>query len=208
MRPFLLFDFDGTIANSIGLIFEILNRLAPRYGMEPVSVEDFEVLRSMSPPTLLRMVRIPLYRIPLLIHRVLREYRKQVHELHPYPEIKEMLSTLKGMDVRMALLSSNSKRNVTDFLARHFMTDFEWVEGTSGVMNKGNRIRRMLRKHKLDPARVIYVGDESRDIEAAKSCGIKVISVTWGFHAESLLSRYQPDYIVQSPAEIVELIKN
>ncbi|HRY83548.1 MAG TPA: HAD hydrolase-like protein [Candidatus Cloacimonadota bacterium] len=208
MKPFLLFDFDGTIANSIGLIYDILNRLAPRFGLEPVSIEDFEVLRSMSPPTLLRMAGIPFYKIPLVIHLVLKEYRKQVHELHPYPGIEEMLSALDRTGVRTALLSSNTKRNVTDFLARHHITGFEWVEGTSGVMNKRGRINRMIRKHKLDPGNVIYIGDESRDIEAAKQCGIRVISVTWGFHAESLLNRYKPDYIVQNPAEIVDLIKN
>lgn len=206
MDQFLIFDFDGTIANSIGLIFDILNRLAPRYGLEQVSVEDFEVLRSMSPATLLRMIKIPFYKIPFIIRSVFSEYRKQVHELHPYPGIREMLSDLKRQGVRMALISSNNKRNVLEFLSRHQMNEFEWVEGTSGVMNKRKRINRMIRKHNLDSSQVIYVGDESRDIEAARQCGIRVISVIWGFHAESLLTRYKPDYIVQTPDEIVGLI--
>lgn len=68
------------------------------------------------------------------------EYRKQIHELHPYPGIREMLAELKRQGLGMALISSNNKRNVLDFLARHQLNEFEWVEGTSGVMNKRKRI--------------------------------------------------------------------
>ncbi|HNX37834.1 MAG TPA: HAD-IA family hydrolase [Candidatus Cloacimonadota bacterium] len=205
-KPYLLFDFDGTIANSIDLIYGIMNKFAPDYGMEPVSREDFEVIRSMDPRTALSLFKIPFYRIPFIISRVLKEYKHSVDLLHPYPGIPEMLSDLAGSGIRMALLSSNHQANVMRFLVRHKLNGFEWVEGTSGVMRKHNRINKMLRRHRIDSSSVIYVGDESRDIQAAKLCGIRVISVTWGFHTQSLLQRFKPDFIVNSPQEIKPLI--
>lgn len=206
-RPYLLFDFDGTIANSIDILYNIMNQMAPTYGWEEISPDDFEVIRNMSAATIIRMAGLPFYKIPFLIRKVLNEYKKHLADLHPYPGIREMLMQLKDDGLNMALLSSNSRANVMNFLDRHELHYFDWVEGTSGVLQKHNRIKRQIRKHRLDQASVIYIGDESRDIVASKRCGIRVISVTWGFHTERILKRYQPDHIVASPAEIPELLK-
>lgn len=207
MRPYLLFDFDGTIANSIDLIYDILNGFAPDYKMEPVSKEDFDVIRSMDPRTAMNLFPVPFYRIPFIITRVLREYHQRMGMLRPYDGIEDMLRELKADHIPMALLSSNNIRNVTRFLDQHDLNFFTWTEGTGGVMRKHNRIARKLRQYRIDPSRVIYIGDESRDIQAAKRCGIRVISVTWGFHTESLLQRFSPDYLISRPEELAPLIR-
>jgi len=207
-KPYLLFDFDGTIANSIDLLYQIMNQLAPDYGIEHISEEDFMVIRNMSAASVIRLAGIPLYKIPFIIGRVLKVYKKRVHELEPYPGIFAMLRSLRENRIGMALLSSNSRNNVVQFLDRHKLHYFDWIEGTSGVLDKQDRIRRQIRKHKLDPASLIYIGDESRDVEAAKACGIKVISVTWGFHPQRLLERYNPDFLADRPEQILEILED
>lgn len=206
--PYLLFDFDGTIANSIDLLYQIMNQFAPDYGIEHISEEDFMVIRNMSAASIIRLAGVPLYKIPFIIGRVLRVYKKRVHELEPYPGIHSMLQNLRADGIGLALLSSNSRQNVIQFLDRHRLHYFDWIEGTSGVLDKQNRIRRQIRKHRLDSAQLIYIGDESRDIEAAKACGIKVISVTWGFHPERLLQRHNPDYLVDKPEQILQILED
>ena len=52
----------------------------------------------------------------------------------------------------------------------------------------------------------IYVGDEVRDIKAAKKAGVKVASVTWGYNLESVLSSFHPDYIINRPEDLIKLV--
>lgn len=208
MIPFLLFDFDGTIADSIGLGLQIVNRLAPSFGISPLSKEDFDLVRSMSIPKALKALHIPLSKIPKAIPLALAEYRYLIHELYPFEGIAEMLADLQSMGCKMALLTSNTKENVEHFIQHHELDYFEWVEGTSGILKKHGSIRKQLKRHKLRADNVIYVGDEIRDIMAARKCKLRIISVSWGFHTVELLSTKNPDYLVQSPDQIVQIVRS
>ncbi len=206
--PFLLFDFDGTLADSVCFGLKIANNLAPEFGIEPLNEEQFAQARTMSIPKALKMFKIPLYKVPKAIAMALVEYRHVIHELEPFAGIPEMLKELKELGCHMALLTSNTGENVNHFLDNHELHYFDWIEGTSGILKKHGSIRKQIKKHKLDKRNVIYVGDEIRDIIAAKKSGIRVISVSWGFHAAELLSSHNPDYLVEEPQEIVELMKS
>ncbi len=208
MKPFLLFDFDGTIADSIHLGSKIANRIAPLYGHKGFSDEDFSRFRAMPVTKVIKELGIPFYKIPGVITKSLAEYRKLIHELHPYPKIPQMLATLAQMNVPMALLSSNTNENLFYFLNNHQITVFNWVEGTSGILKKHKRIMQQLKKHNLRTSEVIYVGDEVRDIVAARKCKLKVIAVSWGFHTPELLCSHDPDYLVSDPEEIVQIVRN
>jgi len=208
VKPFILFDFDGTLADSIGLGLEIANKLAPRFGIEPLSKEVFDLVRTMSIPKALKTLKIPFYKVPKAISLALVEYRHLIHELHPFEGIHEMLAELKNLGFRMALLSSNSKENLDHFIHQHDLGYFDWVEGTSGILKKHSSIRKQLKKHNLRTENVIYVGDEIRDIIAAHKCGLKIISVSWGFHTVELLSSKNPDYLVDKPSQIVQLLSS
>jgi phosphoglycolate phosphatase len=206
VKPFLLFDFDGTIADSIHLGWKIANIIAPQFGRIEFTIEEFERFRSLSMHKILKELHIPLYKIPKVIAMALVEYRHLVHELEPCKGVVPMLKTLTDMHVPMALLSSNTGENLSLFLKRVQIDAFNWVEGTSGILKKQHRIKQQIKKHRLNPKDVIYVGDETRDIDAARKCGLKVIAVTWGFHTAELLSSHDPDYLVNTPDEIVKIV--
>ncbi len=207
MKPFLLFDFDGTIADSFHLGIKIANRLAPSYGLSQFTDEDFKRFRSLPMHKVLKELKIPFYKIPGAIKLALSEYHHLLSELEPCTGVMDMLKNLKDMLIPMALLSSNNHENLAYFLQRYGIDTFEWVEGTSGILKKANRISKQLKRHGLKPSEVIYVGDEVRDIEAARKCGIRVIAVTWGFQTTELLCSHKPDYLVDNPAQIMELLR-
>jgi phosphoglycolate phosphatase len=207
LKPFLLFDFDGTIADSMHLGQKIANLIAPEFGHIAFSEEDFKRFRSLPMHKVIKELRIPFYKIPRVISRALIEYRHFLPELEPCEGIVGMLKTLFDMRIPVALLSSNTGENVQMFLSRHKIDNFMWVEGTSGILKKANRIKLQLKKHQLDAKNVIYIGDETRDIDAAHKCGLKVIAVTWGFHTADLLCSHNPDYLVEKPEEIVQIVK-
>jgi phosphoglycolate phosphatase len=155
---------------------------------------------------LLKELHIPIYKLPLAIRLALAEYRHLINELEPCVGIVPMLAQLTEMQIPMALLSSNTGENLSLFLKRLEIDAFLWVDGTSGILRKQHRIKQQIKKHKLNPKQVIYIGDETRDIDAAKHCGLKVIAVTWGFHTPELLISHNPDYLVNSPDEIVKIV--
>jgi phosphoglycolate phosphatase-like HAD superfamily hydrolase len=61
--------------------------------------------------------------------------------------------------------------------------------------------------HKLDPSKVFYIGDETRDIEAAKKAGIKSIAVTWGYNTKAILDNSNPDFLCESTDALKETIQ-
>ena len=206
MKPFLLFDFDGTIADSIQLGLKIANKLAPQFGFPTFTENDIQHFRSLTWHKIAAETKIPFYKIPKIVTRAIKEYKHLISELEPCAGIVEMLNEFTSKAIPMALLSSNTKENVDIFLKSYKLNSFLWIEGTSGILNKAKDIKKRLKKHQLTSDAVIYIGDEVRDIEAAHKCGLKSIAVTWGFHTADFLESYHPDYIVNKPKEIVEIV--
>ena len=206
MKPFLLFDFDGTIADSLQLGLKIANNLAPQFGYPPFTENDIQHFRSLTWHKIAREMQIPFYKIPKIVTIAFKEYKRLISELEPCAGIVEMIKELALKEIPMALLSSNTVENVHLFLTNHKIDSFLWIEGTSGILNKAKDIKKRLKKHKISTNEVIYIGDEIRDIEAAHNCGLKVIAVTWGFHTAEFLASYKPDYLVNEPKEIVEIV--
>ena len=206
MKPFLLFDFDGTIADSLQLGLKIANNLAPQFGYPLFTENDIQHFRSLTWHKIAREMQIPFYKIPKIVTIAFKEYKRLISELEPCAGIVEMIKELALKEIPMALLSSNTVENVHLFLTNHKIDSFLWIEGTSGILNKAKDIKKRLKKHKISTNEVIYIGGEIRDIEAAHNCGLKVIAVTWGFHTADFLESYQPDYLVNEPREIEEIV--
>ena len=52
---------------------------------------------------------------------------------------------------------------------------------------------------------MFYIGDETRDIDAAKQCGISAVAVTWGFNSEAIIAKHNPHYLVRHPKDILTI---
>jgi len=52
------------------------------------------------------------------------------------------------------------------------------------------------------------MGDENRDVEAAKAANISSIAVSWGYQAKSVLSQYHPSFLIESPITLLDVLKN
>lgn len=204
--PYLLFDFDGTIADSITPLFHMLNKMAPQIGVKPVSWTEFDRLRDLTPRQILKELKIPLFKMPKLIRMVLAEYSNIIAHLQPCEGILELLAELKQRQIKHALLSSNDDKNLAAFLTQYRIDSFAWVEGTEGVLNKSSYLSKQIRKHKLEKYDLYYIGDEIRDIEAAQRNKIKSIAVSWGLHSHQHLQKHQPTYLVDKPSEILDIM--
>jgi phosphoglycolate phosphatase len=109
--------------------------------------------------------------------------------------------------VRLGVLSSNKEDNIRRCLRANGVENlFSFVVGYPKLFGKGKALRRILRAERLEKSDVLYVGDEVRDVEAARKAGVAVVAATWGFHAESILRDSRPDQIIADPGQLAELV--
>lgn len=204
----LIFDFDGTVANSIEAILQLINKLAPSYGFETLSQETFNSLRDLPIPKACRKLHFPLAKLPQAIATVLNEYKHIISDLTPCPGIDLVIRKLKEWGIVLGLISSNDTEHINNFLKRNNLDCFDWVEGTKGILRKHNSISAQIKKHQLNPKHTFYIGDEVRDIKAAHRSKVKVISVIWGLHSEENLLRHNPDFLIRKPEELLDLVQS
>ncbi|WP_039729285.1 HAD hydrolase-like protein [Leptolyngbya iicbica] len=195
-----LFDFDGTLADSLSAIVLITNRLAPEFGFRPTPLAEVEALKGLTARQLIRYSGIPLLKIPALLRRVRAELSQQGGHITPCPGVIEVIRTLYAQHHTLAVVTSNSPATVEAFLAAHDLTHcFLSVDGGGTLFRKGKLIMRCLEKHQLVPRETVYVGDEIRDIDAAQFAGVRPVSVTWGFNSRPLLMKMSPDWLIDDP---------
>lgn len=206
VRPTLVFDFDGTLADTLSSIIHIINNHADEFSIVPLGERDVEDLRRLSSREILRKYDISRLRLPKLIVRSQKELHARIDEVDLFPGIRELVLRLKAEGFRLGILTSNSGANVRKLLRARDLDVFDFIHSEIRFFGKKRALRRLLRKQGLRPDEVIYVGDEARDIEACRKVPIPVISVSWGFHRRDLLSALLPDYLVDSPAEILAIV--
>jgi phosphoglycolate phosphatase len=203
----IVFDFDGTIADSFELAHQILNKLAERHGFRPVADSEVEVMRQMSMREFFSTLGISLIRLPMLAVLARRELRAHIAGVPPIAGIPEALQELKKKNIHLGILTSNDPDNVNTFLERHNLRPlFEFVHCSRDVFGKAHRVKALIRKFNLTPEQVIYVGDMDADIDAAHQSGIRVAGVTWGYQAQPILEKHNPTWLFSDPAELLSLV--
>lgn len=198
----LIFDFDGTIADTLTAIVQITNRLAPAYGFTPTTPDRLAHLRTLTPQQLIEQSEIPLFRMPFLIRRVRRELRQEIPNISPIQGLPEVLVELAQCH-QLMIVSSNAASNIQQFLTLNQLTGlFDPIYANVGLLGKARRLRRILNRHGLLPSHTLYVGDETRDIAAAHQIGLPVTAVSWGFSSLEALQNQQPTFVATEPAQL------
>lgn len=203
----IIFDFDGTIADSFDLVLAISNRLAIEYGFPQVHPEEAHRLQDLSSREIVRQSGVSIFRLPFLLLRLRKELNQEIRFLKPITGIQSALQTLKQRGYHLGIVTSNSRENVQTFLHTQNLTGlFDFIGSDLTLFGKGKVIQRMIRRYQFDPAMVIYVGDETRDVEAARKIRIKVIAVSWGFSSGQVLTKHEPDRLIDQPSELITAV--
>lgn len=205
MFDLVIFDFDGTIADTIPLSIDIYNRLADRHRVG--KIEDWKELRHIGLGEFMSRMGISLRRAPWILRDFLKEQRAMMRTAELFPGIREVVCELARTHP-LAVVSSNKTNNIEVFLHAHGLRDqFTIVIGCGRLIGKERAIRRVARRRKVDPARCLYIGDEARDIEAARTARVPVAAVGWGIHSAEYLARHEPSFLVDHPSQLVELVR-
>jgi len=206
-KKVIVFDFDGTIADTYQAIVDITNDLSSEFGYQSMNEEELLLLKNLSSKEIVKRTEISLFKIPFLVKRVQKELGHQIADLSPIQGIQSVLLELKQRDYILGIITSNTRENVIAFLAKNNLEYlFDFIYSGTNIFGKHRVINQLVRKRKLNKTDVIYVGDETRDIRSARKSGIGIIAVGWGFNSQEILAEHQPDFLAVKPTELLEVI--
>jgi phosphoglycolate phosphatase len=201
-RALVVFDFDGTLADSLTESLSAYNRVAPRLRLRQVKRQEIPELRRLGAGQLMKALGIPMWKLPRLMIGVRAELMDHVDAVKPVPGIRAAICALASFGYRLAIVTANSKANVHAFLARHDLQLFGTIVAGASIFGKANRLRRLLKAAGTDASTSVYIGDTPPDIRAARDAGASAIAVSWGFFAREPLAEEAPNALIDSPADL------
>jgi phosphoglycolate phosphatase-like HAD superfamily hydrolase len=198
----IIFDFDGTIVDSLLMTFNVAYRIAHH---QTPPKEDISRLRAMSAFQLLREINVPWWRAFFLVSRVRLMMRTKIDDVEIVSGIDEAIKSLHKKH-KLFILSSNSTTTIQTFLRRYDLDSyFTGIYGGASVFGKASKLEHLIRRNDLDAHQTWYVGDEKMDVSAAKRVGLKSVAVAWGFSNIHVLENCHPTALVFDTDELVAL---
>ncbi|MFA5894429.1 MAG: HAD hydrolase-like protein [Candidatus Shapirobacteria bacterium] len=203
----IVFDFDGTIADTFDAAVKILNRLAPEYGYEPVTEEMQKEFKRLGTKKAMKAFGVSWFQFIRVGRRAIKELKNDIATINMFPGMPGVFRELQKRGIPMGILSSNSKENILKFFNENGLEGvFEYIVPSGLMWGKARKLRKVIRKRKLTKDQLIYVGDETKDIIACHKVGGRIISVAWGYNSEEALMTYGPDWMAKKPQDIVSIV--
>ncbi|NLD49836.1 MAG: HAD-IA family hydrolase [Clostridiaceae bacterium] len=210
MYKHILFDFDGTIADSEESIVEVYNIIADRFSFKKITHKEYRLLNNSTVKEKLKILGIPFYRLFFmggLDYEFFTIYKEYLNKISIFDGMKEILLKLKHSGFKLSIITSNSIDNILLFLKSNNLQIFDDIHSAKGFFGKNRAFVKYLKKHGLRNKDVIYIGDELRDIIACKKANIDMIAVKWGLDSEELLKSGQPEYLVGDCRDIFDIVQ-
>jgi phosphoglycolate phosphatase len=202
----LIFDFDGTLVDSFDIVIEKFNILADEFSFRKICVTESTKLRDLNSRELIKYLKIPIHKLPMVLYKARKYMNNEMPNLAPFLNLPQTLQKIYNANFSLGILTSNSEENVATWLDMnkigHF---FNFIHTESNYLGKGKIIKNILKKYGINKSSAFYIGDETRDIEAAKQNDIHSVAVTWGFNSEKVLIQYQPGYVARKPEDLLSI---
>ncbi|OZI41898.1 HAD-IA family hydrolase [Bordetella genomosp. 4] len=196
------FDFDGTLANTWPWFESILDDVADKYGFRKTNAAERAALRYRNAHDILKFLGVPLWKLPAIMAHVRQMMRDVAPTVQLFDGMADALTRLRASGLRMTVLSSNSKANVQRVLGPQADQWFDDFECGTDMFGKAAKLKRLLARHKVAPQRCVLVGDEMRDIDAARKAGVQIASVAWGYNHVDALRDHHPDELILTVADL------
>ncbi|MEP9357932.1 HAD hydrolase-like protein [Sphingomonas sp. KR3-1] len=202
----VIFDFDGTLSDSGDWFLSVVDELARKFRFRTVQPGEVEMLRHKSSREVIEFLGISTWKLPLIARHLRGLVGRNAHQIELFPGTPDLLERLAATGVKIALVTSNAEANARKILGPAHAARIDLYACGSSLFGKAPKFRRVLKKMGLKPHEVLAIGDETRDIDAAREVGMRAGSVLWGYAAEELLAAMQPDAMFRTPQDILDYV--
>lgn len=206
----VIFDFDGTIADTAGGIIRTMQRTLELMGLpmkDEASIRHtigLPLVRSVS------LIGVPDDRID----EGTRIYREQfdiiaLPNIHLFNGVLETLDILRGKGISLAIATSRSSRSLEAILAAEGIRDrfleLGTVNGNYKPKPAPDMCLYLLDRMNAKASETLVVGDTVFDLEMGRNAGCLTCGVTYGNHDRATLLTVRPDYLVDDFREITQI---
>ena len=199
----LIFDLSGTLCDTRPFILKTLNSLGKKYGLEKVT--DGALYKDMESRIMYKKIGIRWYNVVPIMLAMNKALERNVLKIKPFSDIKSIFKLINSRNWKIGIVTSSSMKFANSFIKKNNIENVRFILSGNLLVSK-KYLLKYVSSH-TQAKNIIYVGDETRDIKAAKANNMKTIAVTWGFHSKELLESYTPDYIVDSPTQVIDILQ-
>lgn len=201
----VLFDFDGTLADSEGWFSGKLNQIARHFGFRETGPEERAKLRGLSSRQIISELGVPVWKLPLIVAHMRRLASREIDHIAPFPWVDDLFMRLSAAGKMIAIVSSNTEANIHRVLGPAAAHVAAFSAGVS-LFGKASRFRSVLERLGVPAGAAVAVGDEVRDIEAARQAGVTAVAAGWGFATAEALMAARPDAFAADAAALEGLL--
>ncbi|WP_244936602.1 HAD hydrolase-like protein [Methylobacterium currus] len=198
----VILDFDGTLADTFPWFARVLPGVADRYGFRRPAAHEVESLRALEARAVLRHLGVPGWKLPLIARHMRALAARDAAELAPFPGIPALLARLRAGGLTLALVSSNREDVVRRVLGPGGAGLIDRYACGAALLGKARRFRAVARDSGLSPDRILCLGDELRDHDAATRAGLAFGAVTWGYTRAEALAAAGPTHLFSTPEAV------
>jgi phosphoglycolate phosphatase len=198
----VIFDLDGTLVDSFPWFLRNVNDVADAFGFRRIAEGDIGPLRRLGSREIPKRLGVPLWKLPAIARHMRRLKAAHLGDIALFPEVDATLRALHAGGMRLALVTSDNETNARLQLGLANAALFADFACGAALFGKAAKIRRVVKRAGIDPHRAIAIGDEVRDIEAARAAGVSCGAVTWGYAAPETLRAHAPDLVFERFDEI------
>lgn len=211
----IIFDLDGTLADTIESITYCSNRALTQYGRPNFTSTEYKYFVGDGAATLVqRALEAGGDTKQEYFERVYKTYmeifeKNCMYKVKPYDGIVELLSNLKEAGMKIAVLSNKPHERTKEVIKTMFPQTFDVVMGQSPERKKKpspDGVFAILNQLGIEKENAIYVGDTGTDMKTGKSAGLFTVGVLWGFREAKELNEHGADAIIMEPKELMRYI--
>jgi phosphoglycolate phosphatase len=187
----VIFDFDGTLADSFPWFASVLNGVADRYRFRRVEEHEVAHLRTLGARQIMAHIGLPTWKVPFVAQTLRRMAARDAHAIQLFPGVASLLPELAAHGATLGIVSSNSEalvRRVLGPAAAHV----QHYDCGASMFGKRRHLRRILARTGVERTATIYIGDELRDQEAARAERLDFGAVAWGYTSAATLAAAAP----------------
>lgn len=202
----VVFDFDGTLADSFAWFLATINKVAERCGFRPIDMTRLDELRGYSGRQMMKYHELPLWKLPSVANEMRSLMAERAGEISLFPGVDALLRGLRDREIESAIVTSNSKENVVRILGEENVSLIRYLECGATIFGKKVKLRKVLKASGAPVRNVLCVGDEIRDADAARALDLDFIGVSWGYTKPVSLQRHSKEPLLSTPEELLTIV--
>lgn len=189
----VMFDFDGTLADSYPLFIKTLNNAADKYKFKHVGKKEENDLKHYSAREIIKILQISKWKMPFFIKYIRHNMTEKFDQVALFEGVGSLLQDLKHQGVKVAIVSTSSYQYVANILGEENTALIDHFECSASPFGKSKNIKKTLKKFAFHKQECLLIGDEIRDIDAARKVSIPIGVVSWGYTHIDALNNHKPD---------------